>query len=86
MPSIDIYTKDYCPFCHRALALLQAKKVSFNQIKIDLNPEQRAPMIERARGRSTVPQIFINEAHIGGCDDLMLLERQGELDALLNKN
>lgn len=86
MPNIDIYTKDYCPYCHRALALLEAKQVGFNQIKIDLNPEQRAPMIERAKGRSTVPQIFINEVHVGGCDDLMLLERQGELDALLNKN
>lgn len=83
MPNIDIYTKDYCPYCQRALALLQAKNVAFNQIKIDEKPKMRAPMIERAKGRSTVPQIFIGKAHVGGCDDLMMLERNGELDALL---
>ncbi|NVK23952.1 MAG: glutaredoxin 3 [Gammaproteobacteria bacterium] len=84
MANIDIYTKDYCPFCHRALALLTAKNVEFNQIKIDEHPELRAPMIERAKGGSTVPQIFIDDTHVGGCDDLMLLERQGKLDPLLN--
>lgn len=83
MPNIDIYTKDYCPYCQRALALLQAKNVAFNQIKIDEKPKMRAPMIERAKGRSTVPQIFIGKTHVGGCDDLMMLERDGELDALL---
>ena len=84
MSKIDIYTKAYCPFCVRALMLLQEKKVDFNEIKIDQHPELRAPMIERARGRSTVPQIFIGEQHIGGCDDLMALERANKLDALLN--
>lgn len=83
MQKIDIYTKDYCPYCKRALALLKAKEVAFNQIKIDQQPKQRAPMIERANGRSTVPQIFIGTTHVGGCDDLMLLEREGKLDALL---
>lgn len=83
MPNIDIYTKDYCPYCQRALALLKAKNVAFNQIKIDEKPKMRAPMIERANGRSTVPQIFIGSTHVGGCDDLMMLERDGELDALL---
>ena len=83
MPNIDIYTKDYCPYCQRALALLKAKDVAFNQIKIDEKPKMRAPMIERANGRSTVPQIFIGSTHVGGCDDLMMLERDGELDALL---
>lgn len=83
MPNIDIYTKDYCPFCQRALALLKAKDVAFNQIKIDEKPKMRAPMIERANGHSTVPQIFIGKTHVGGCDDLMMLERDGELDALL---
>lgn len=83
MPNIDIYTKDYCPYCQRALALLQAKNVAFNQIKIDEKPKMRAPMIERANGRSTVPQIFIDKTHVGGCDELMMLERDGELDALL---
>jgi len=84
MVSVDIYTKAYCPFCVRALMLLQAKQVSYNEIKIDQQPELRAPMIERSRGRSTVPQIFIGDQHIGGCDDLMALERNNKLDALLN--
>lgn len=83
MQKIDIYTKDYCPYCKRALALLTAKDVAFNQIKIDQQPKLRAPMIERANGRSTVPQIFIGDTHVGGCDDLMLLEREGKLNALL---
>ena len=83
MANIDIYTKDYCPFCHRALALLNSKNVELNQIKIDVNPELRAPMIERTKGRSSVPQIFIGELYVGGCDDLMLLEHQGKLDPLL---
>ncbi len=83
MPNIDIYTKDYCPYCRRALSLLKAKDVAFNQIQIDLKPKLREPMIQRANGRSTVPQIFIGDTHVGGCDDLMLLEREGKLDALL---
>lgn len=83
MSQIDIYTKDYCPFCVRALSLLEAKQVEFNQIKIDDNPEFRAPMIERTKGRSTVPQIFIGSTYVGGCDELMMLERAGKLDALL---
>jgi len=83
MAKIDIYTKDYCPYCRRALALLASKNVEFNQIKIDEHPELRAPMIERAKGGSTVPQIFIGELHVGGCDNLMLLEHQGKLDSLL---
>lgn len=83
MAKIDIYTKDYCPYCKRALALLKSKDVAFNQIKIDKQPKLRAPMIERAGGKSTVPQIFIGDTHVGGCDDLMLLEREGKLNALL---
>lgn len=85
MVNVDIYTKAYCPFCVRALALLQAKNVEYNEIKIDRDPSQRAPMIQRAQGGSTVPQIFINDVHVGGCDDLMALERNNQLDALLNK-
>jgi glutaredoxin 3 len=83
MNKIDIYTKAYCPFCVRALALLNAKQVEYNEIKIDQQPEQRAVMIERASGRYTVPQIFIGERHVGGCDELMALERSNELDALI---
>ena len=84
MVNVDIYTKAYCPFCVRALALLQQKNINYNEIKIDQQPELRAPMIERSKGRSTVPQIFIGEQHIGGCDDLLALERANQLNALLN--
>ena len=85
MAQIDIYTKGYCPFCRRALALLNEKDVEYNEIKIDQNPELRDPMIARTKGPSTVPQIFIGDKHIGGCDDLMALERINKLDALLSK-
>ncbi len=83
MSKVDIYTKTYCPFCVRAKALLDAKKVAYNEIKIDEQPELRNPMIDRAAGRSTVPQIFIGDLHVGGCDDLFALEQQNKLDALL---
>ncbi|GAB2990875.1 glutaredoxin 3 [Psychrosphaera aestuarii] len=83
MKQIDIYTKAYCPFCVRAKSLLDSKNISYNEIKIDQQPELRAPMIERALGRSTVPQIFIGDMHVGGCDDLFALEQQKKLDALL---
>ncbi len=82
-PSVTIYTKDYCPYCVRAKALLSHKGVVFNEIKIDAQPELRPDMIARSGGRSTVPQIFINDQHIGGCDDLHALDAQGRLDTLL---
>ena len=82
MPVIDIYTKQTCPFCHRAKALLEKKGAAFNEIAIDGDAEKRAGMIERS-GRSTVPQIFIDGKHIGGCDDLYALEAQHGLDPLL---
>jgi glutaredoxin 3 len=84
MAKIDIYTKAYCPFCVQALGLLKQKNVEFNEIKIDQQPELRAPMIARVNGRTTVPQIFIGETHVGGCDDLFALEYAGKLDTLLN--
>lgn len=83
MKSVVMYFKPYCPYCHRAERLLNQKGVSIESINIAEFPERRAEMIERAHGRSTVPQIFINNQHIGGCDDLYELERQGKLDALL---
>ncbi len=83
--SITIYTKAYCPYCVRAKALLTAKAVQFQEFKIDEQPELRPDMINKAGGRSTVPQIFIDEQHIGGCDDLHALEAQGKLDTLLFK-
>ena len=83
MAKIDIYTKATCFFCARAKALLEQKGVSFNEIKIDANPELRPEMIERSNGGYTVPQIFIDETHVGGCDDLFALHASNKLDALL---
>lgn len=78
-----MYTTMFCPYCSRARALLQKKGVGFVDIDIAEEPGRRAEMIERAGGRSTVPQIFINGEHIGGCDDLVALDRAGKLDAKL---
>lgn len=83
MSKVEIYTKGYCPFCHRAKALLNEKGVSFTEFEIDVQPELREEMINRANGGYTVPQIFINDQHIGGCDDMYALEAQKKLDALL---
>lgn len=83
MALVEIYTKAYCPFCVRAKALLESKNISFSEYAIDAQPSLRDEMISRANGGYTVPQIFINQRHIGGCDDLMALERQNNLDKLL---
>ncbi|GGW79097.1 glutaredoxin 3 [Alteromonas halophila] len=83
MQQVDIYTKAFCPFCTRAKALLEEKGVAFHEVAIDAKPQLREEMIERANGGWTVPQIFIGDLHIGGCDELMALERQQKLDALL---
>ena len=83
MAKVEIYTKQYCPYCHRALALLNDKGVEFTEFKVDEQPALRDVMIERANGGYTVPQIFINQQHIGGCDDMMALESRGQLNALL---
>jgi glutaredoxin 3 len=83
MSKVDIYTKGHCPYCHRAKALLTKKDISFNEIEIDVMPELRNTMIERAKGKSTVPQIFIKDNHVGGCDDLFALEAKNQLDSLL---
>lgn len=83
MSAIIIYTKDYCPYCMRAKALLEQKKQPFTELRIDLHPQLRNEMITKSNGRTTVPQIFINGQHIGGCDDLHALDDQGTLDELL---
>lgn len=83
MPEIVVYTKDSCPYCHAAKALLRKKGAAFTEIDIQKHPERRAEMIEKAGGRSTVPQIFIGGAHVGGCDDIHALDGAGKLDALL---
>lgn len=83
MPSIIIYTTPFCGFCHSAKRLLAQKGVRFEEIDVSYDPAQRAEMVRRAGGRRTVPQIFIGERHIGGCDDLYGLDAKGELDTLL---
>jgi len=83
MPSVEIYTTRFCPYCHRAKALLRRKGVEFSEIDLAGNWERRDEMIKRANGRITVPQIFIGAVHVGGCDDLHALERAGKLDPLL---
>ena len=83
MPHVKIFTTQYCPFCVRAKALLKERGVvDFEEIKVDEQPAERATMIQLS-GRRTVPQIFIGERHIGGCDDLQALDRKGELVPLL---
>lgn len=84
MHNVEIYTKPTCGYCHMAKRVLTAKGVSFTEVNITAQPEKRAEMIQRAKGSSTVPQIFIGDKHVGGCDDLMALDRQGKLDALLS--
>ena len=83
MATVEIYTKPTCGFCHMAKRLLNYKGISFAEVNISAEPNRRAEMIQRANGGSTVPQIFVDGTHIGGCDDLMALERGGKLDALL---
>lgn len=80
---VEIYTWQTCPYCIRAKMLLRWKGVQFTEYKIDGDGAARVRMADRANGRRTVPQIFINDQHIGGCDDLYALDRQGQLDPLL---
>ena len=80
---VVIYTKDYCPYCKAAKALLTDKGVSITNYEISDDPEKRAEMVQRSGGRTTVPQIFVGDLHIGGCDEMMALERSGKLDPLL---
>ena len=83
VPRIEIYTKQFCSYCVRAKRLLEAKGREFEEYPIDFDAGKRREMIQRANGRTTVPQIFIGDRHIGGCDDLMALEHRGKLDELL---
>jgi len=84
MATIEIYSKAFCPYCIRAKALLKNKGATFEEHDITLGGPRRAEMIQRAEGRTTVPQIFIDGAHVGGSDDLAALDRAGKLDALLH--
>ena len=83
MAKVEIYTKGYCPYCARALALLRSKDVGIEEYEISMDAPKRDEMIARANGRATVPQIFIDGQHIGGSDDLAALDAKGGLDPLL---
>ena len=83
MAKVEIYTKSTCPYCVRATQLLRSKGVEHDNISVDQGGEKKAEMVQRAGGRTSVPQIFIGGQHIGGCDDLMALESRGKLDELL---
>ena len=83
MPRITIYTTPYCGYCLRAKALLKRKGAPFDEIDVSFDPAERQRMTAMARGRRTVPQIFIGETHVGGSDELHDLERAGRLDPLL---
>ena len=83
MKPIEIYTSPLCGFCHAAKRLLKSKGADFLEIDVLRNPDRKPEMVQRASGGRTVPQIFVGEAHVGGCDDLFALERAGKLDALL---
>jgi glutaredoxin 3 len=84
MVPVEIYTTRWCPYCYAAKALLSRKGVAFTEIDVAGNRERRGEMIERANGRTTVPQIFIGATHVGGSDELHALENAGGLDALLS--
>lgn len=83
MPKITIYSTMLCPYCFMAKRLLTKKGLEFEEIDVGANPGLRDEMTDRAGGRHTVPQIFIDDRHVGGCDDLHALDRSGELDTLL---
>ena len=84
MAKIEVYSGDYCPYCMRAKALLKQRDLEFIEYNVQHEPERRTEMAERAPGVRTIPQIFINDKHVGGCDDLYALDRTGELQAWLN--
>jgi glutaredoxin 3 len=83
MPPITIYTKAFCPFCVAAKALLKSKNAPFTEISVDGDSAAQSAMAARAGGRRTVPQIFLGDRHIGGCEDIHALDQIGELDPLL---
>ena len=83
MPKVEMYTKATCPYCIRAKMLLQRKGIEPEEIAVDMGGERKQEMVSRANGRMTVPQIFINGRHVGGCDDLYELDDAGKLDELL---
>jgi glutaredoxin 3 len=83
MARVEIFSSDFCGYCHRAKTLLRDKGVAFEEYDVTMDPAGRETMTARSGGRRTVPQIFINDVHIGGSDDLYALDKQGKLDAML---
>lgn len=83
MTTVEIYTSPLCGYCHAAKRLLTQKGVSFTEYDLSQTPDKRAEMMDRAGGRTSVPQIFVGPTHVGGCDELYALERSGKLDPLL---
>ncbi len=83
MKTVTIYTRAFCPYCIRALSVLKKKSVKLNEIKAGMNAKLRKEMIQRSGGGTTYPQIFVGETHIGGCDEMLALERGGKLDPML---
>jgi glutaredoxin 3 len=83
MQPVTIYTKPFCPYCARALNLLNKKGAKVTEVEAAFDPALRQEMLQRSGGRATYPQIFIGDTHVGGCDDLLALDREGELDRLL---
>ena len=86
MTTVTIYTRLLCPFCFQALSLLKNKKVAIEEIKVNMNTQLKAEMVERANGATTFPQIFVGDTHVGGCDDLIEMDKTGKLDALLSNS
>ena len=85
MAAVTIYTRMMCPYCVRAVQLLKKKGVDYEEIDASFSKDKKAEMIQRANGRSTYPQIFIGQTHVGGCDEMMSLERDGKLDSMLKE-
>ncbi|KUF09541.1 glutaredoxin 3 [Pseudoponticoccus marisrubri] len=83
MPKVEVYSSPLCGFCHAAKRLLTKKGVDFTEIDVLAQPQRKSEMMDRAHGRHTVPQIFIGETHVGGCDELYALDRAGKLDPML---
>ena len=84
MSAVTIYTRAFCPSCPRAVSLLKSKGADFTEIDAGMDPDKKAEMVQRANGARTFPQIFIGDKHVGGCDEMMALERAGKLDPMLN--
>ncbi|MEM8580270.1 MAG: glutaredoxin 3 [Pseudomonadota bacterium] len=85
MQTVEIYTSPLCGYCHAAKKLLSQKGIAFSEIDVLRNPARKPEMIQRANGRTSVPQIFVGTTHVGGCDDLYALDRSGKLDPLLSE-